>query len=115
MTVPKKTQTYICLKPQDLFDFVTERRKKSVLLLAIWLNWEYQTHDHVGFGHYNDLDEGCNFGEESRNDLDFGDDDTNQKKFCYCPKRAVNAQLAQAKGDSEALNPTRLKGIHRKH
>ena len=58
---------------------------------------------------------GENFGEKSQYDLDFGDDDNDRKKFYYCPKRAVNAQLAQAKGDSEALNPTRLKGIHRKH
>ena len=39
---------------------------------------------------------GENF-EESHFDLDFGDDDKDRTKFCYCPERAVNAQLAQAK------------------
>ena len=63
------------------------------------------THDHVGFGHYNDLDEGCNFGEESRNDLDFGDDDTDRKKVLLLSKKSSKCSTGSGQRGLRGTEP----------
>ena len=77
--------------------------------MNIWLRNTHSSQLHLHFSH---IAMHCRAtkiiltldGEEGHYDLDFGDDDNKEKVLLLSRERAVNAQLAQGKADSEALN-----------